>query len=289
MNQCINVKPAVFAFDLCRLWIERAAMFRSVLFVPCANPKAMAKAHGLIVDALIFDLEDAVGDSQRDGALAALAQALKTGGFSAKTLLVRIHPQYINATYKALHGLMFDGLVVPKVGNPEDLRGLMNLWPKVPVWAMIETAEGVANLWEIAGMPLRGLIAGPNDLRQSLHSRPMLERQDILFALSQIVLHGRANTLVVLDGVYNAFQDEAGFISECAQGRSLGFDGKTLIHPSQIKACEAAFNPSDSEIEWAREVTAAFEDTQAGVVTVKGQMVERLHLEAARRILETKT
>ncbi len=262
-----------------------ALMFRSVLFVPCANPKALAKARGLAVDALIFDLEDAVGDADRDGALLALAETLKEGGFTAKTVLVRIHPQYINAIYKALHGLAFDGLVVPKVGNPEDLRGLMNLWPKVPVWAMIETAEGVANLWEIAGMPLRGLIAGPNDLRQSLRTRPLANRQDILFALSQIVLFGRANTLVVLDGVYNAYRDEAGFAAECEQGRSLGFDGKTLIHPSQIAACEAAFSPSDSEIAWAHQVVAAFAGTEAGVVPMGGEMVERLHLEAARRIL----
>jgi len=130
------------------------------------------------------------------------------------------------------------------------------------------------------------LIAGPNDLRKSLRTRPMPERQDILFALSQIVLHGRAHDLVVLDGVYNSFKDEVGFQVECQQGRSLGFDGKTLIHPSQIAACETAFSPSEDELSFARDVVLAFATTKAGVVALRGQMIERLHLEDAKRLLK---
>ncbi|MDI7776059.1 CoA ester lyase [Asticcacaulis sp. EMRT-3] len=259
-------------------------MIRSALFIPCAHERAVAKAATLACDALIFDLEDAVGAQEREAALKALSQALQ-GDFVAKTVLVRIHPPSLNAIHKALSGLRLDGLVVPKVGDVEDVRALMMAWPKIPVWAMIETAAGVANLWEIAGLPLQGLIAGPNDLRKSLHTRPMPERADILFALSQIVLFGRAHGLTVLDGVYNAFRDAAGFKDECQQGRSLGFDGKTLIHPDQIAACEAAFSPSEAEIVWARAIVAAFADTQAGVVTVEGEMVERLHLAQAETIL----
>jgi len=259
-------------------------MFRSVLFVPCANEKAMAKAATLQCDALIFDLEDAVGDAERDTALVRLAQTL-TGSFAAKTVLVRIHPQYLNAIHKALAGVRIDGLVVPKVNNMADISGVAHVWPNVPLWAMIETAQGVVNLAGIAAAGIRGLIAGPNDLRKDLRTRPMESRQDILSALSQIVLHARANDLIVLDGVYNAFKDETGFINECAQGRSLGFDGKTLIHPAQIAACEAAFSPSEAEITWARAVVTAFEGSTAGVVSVGGEMVERLHLEQARAIL----
>jgi len=154
---------------------------------------------------------------------------------------------------------------------------------------MIETASGVANLATTVlmarGNGLKGLIAGPNDLRKDLRTRPMNGRADILFALSQIVLYGRAHGLIVLDGVYNQYTDEIGFAAECAQGRSLGFDGKTLIHPAQIAACEAAFSPSEAEIAWAKAVVAAFEGSSAGVVSVGGEMVERLHLEQAQAIL----
>jgi len=260
-------------------------MLRSALFIPCANAKALAKAATLACDALIFDMEDAVGDAERDRALVQLADTLR-GTFAAQTLLVRIHPQCLNAIHKALAGLQIDGLVVPKVAGVADLTGVAHIWPNVPLWAMIETAQGVVNLAEIAASGVKGLIAGPNDLRKDLRTRSMKDRADILFALSQIILHARANDVAVLDGVYNQYTDEVGFAAECEQGRSLGFDGKTLIHPAQIAACEAAFSPSDTEIEWAKAVVAAFEGTAAGVVSVNGEMVERLHLEQARRILE---
>lgn len=261
-------------------------MLRSALFIPCANVKAMAKAATLHCDALIFDLEDAVGDSERDGALARLAEAL-TGDFMARTVLVRIHPQYLGGIHKALAGLRIDGLVIPKVNGMADITGVAHIWPDMPLWAMIETAQGLVNLAEIATAGVKGLIAGPNDLRKDLRTRSMEGRADILFALSQIVLYGRANGLSVLDGVYNAFRDEAGFAAECEQGRSLGFDGKTLIHPAQIAACEVAFSPSEAEVGWAKAVVAAFEGSAAGVVSVNGEMVERLHLAQAHWILKS--
>ncbi|MDV6332127.1 CoA ester lyase [Asticcacaulis sp. 201] len=259
-------------------------MYRSVLFIPCANARAMAKAATLVCDALIFDLEDAVGDAERDSALTTLADTLR-GAFVAKTILVRIHPQYLNAIHKTLAGLPIGGLVIPKVNDVEDIQGVAHVWPGVPLWAMIETARGVVNLSAIAALPLRGLIAGPNDLRKDLRTRPMDGRADIALALSQIVLHGRARDRVVLDGVYNAFREEAGFMAECEHGRSLGFDGKTLIHPSQIAGAEAAFSPSAAERAWAQAVVNAFDGSAAGVVSVDGEMVERLHLEQAQRIL----
>ena len=257
---------------------------RSVLFVPCGNARAMAKTPGIACDGLIFDLEDAVGDSERDGALAALRGVL-SADFAAKAVLVRIHPPSLNAIARALKDCRIDGVVVPKVAAASDLRAVERLWPDIPLWAMIETAAGVVNLRDIATAGVAGLIAGPNDLRKDLRTRPMAERADILFALSQIVLHGRANGLTVLDGVYNAHTDEAGFAAECEQGRSLGFDGKTLIHPAQIAPCERAFSPSEDELAWARAVVAAFESSDAGVLSVNGRMVERLHLQQARDIL----
>jgi citrate lyase subunit beta/citryl-CoA lyase/(3S)-malyl-CoA thioesterase len=208
---------------------------------------------------------------------------------------VRIHPASLNAIHHALAGLAIDGLVVPKVDGPEDLRAVARVWPGVPLWAMIETAKGVAWLPEIAresiapepvtGTPLAGLIAGPNDLRKDLRTRPLPGRADIAFALSQIVLHARANGVTALDGVFNHFRDEAGFEADCAHGRALGFDGKTLIHPSQVAPCNRAFSPSEDEIAWARAVVAAFEGSDAAIVPVNGEMVERLHLDQARAIL----
>jgi len=268
-------------------------MFRSVLFIPCANAKAMTKAATLACDALIFDLEDAVGDAEFDNALSLLGQTLK-GPFQAQTILVRIQPLYaaeiLAALASAFAANKIQGIVIPKVYDFEDIRRHHALLdPTIGLWAMIETAAGIANLATTVLMArdngLKGLVAGPNDLRKDLRTRPMADRQDILFALSQIVLYGRAHGLTVLDGVYNQFRDEAGFMAECAQGRSLGFDGKTLIHPAQIAACEAAFSPSEAEIEWAKAVVAAFEGSAAGVVSVDGEMVERLHLEQARIIL----
>ncbi|MGZ3298988.1 MAG: HpcH/HpaI aldolase/citrate lyase family protein, partial [Asticcacaulis sp.] len=254
--------------------------YRSVLFVPCANARALEKARGLTPDAVILDLEDAVGAEERDGALMLTAQALRDG-FAAPAVMVRIHPGSLNAIHRALHGLKIDGIVVPKVDGPEDLRAVAHLWPDMPIWAMIETARGVARLADIAAEPLAGLITGPNDLRRDLRTRPLPGRADIATALSQIVLHGRANGLVVLDGVYNPFRDEAGFAADCAHGRALGFDGKTLIHPAQIDPCNRAFSPSDEDIAWAEAVVAAFAGSDAGVVPLDGQMVERLHLDIA--------
>jgi citrate lyase subunit beta/citryl-CoA lyase/(3S)-malyl-CoA thioesterase len=268
--------------------------FRSALFVPCANARALMKARDLDADVLIFDLEDAVGASEWAGALAGLVSTLEAGGIKAPTVLVRIHPLHLDATADALNHLVrrkaIAGIVVPKVETPDILQRVRSGFPRIQgLWAMIETPLGVARLGDLADMaghvPLKGLIAGPNDLRKGLRTRPLPDRQDILFALSQIVLHARAHGLKALDGVYNQFRDEAGFAAECRQGRSLGFDGKTLIHPAQVVAANAAFSPSSDEIAWAEAVVKAFEASEAGVISLGGEMVERLHLEQAQDIL----
>jgi citrate lyase beta subunit len=258
---------------------------RSALFIPCANARAMGKARELKPDMIIFDLEDAVAAGDREAGSKALAELLRAGDLKATKVLVRIHPPSLNAIHHALDGLPIDGIVVPKVDGPDDLRAVARVWPGTKLWAMIETAKGVARLAEIAAEPVAGLIAGPNDLRKDLRARPLPERADIAFALSQIVLYGRANGLVVLDGVFNHFNDDAGFDADCMHGRALGFDGKTLIHPAQIEPCHRAFSPSGSEIAWARAVVAAFKGSDAAVMPVNGEMVERLHLAQAEAIL----
>ena len=183
-------------------------------------------------------------------------------------------------------------IVVPKVETAEALHAVRDALPRdTGLWAMIETPLGVVNLAGIAPVAgLKGLIAGPNDLRKGLRTRPMDARQDIVTALSQIVLHARAHRLIALGRQRrcmrdNRHADDVGFAAECAQGRSLGFDGKTLIHPVQIAATNTAFSPSEAEIAWARAVVAAFEGSYEGVISVNGEMVERLHLEQAQAIL----
>jgi len=269
-------------------------MFRSALFIPCANARALARARDIDADALIFDLEDAVGQNEWAGALAGLVSTLETGGIRARNIMVRIQPLHLEATADALGQIIrskaISGIVVPKVEGPDILHRVRGALPNsIDLWAMIETPMGIVRLDDIAREAehgrLEGLIAGPNDLRKGLRTRPVPGRQDLLFALSQIVMHARAYGLVALDGVYNQFRDEVGFAAECRQGRDLGFDGKTLIHPSQIASANAAFSPSDEDVAWAEAVIGAFESSDAGVISINGEMVERLHLEQAREIL----
>ncbi len=265
-------------------------MYRSTLFIPSANARARAKAATLACDALIFDLEDAVGETEWADALAGLVTTLEAGGFAAAQVMVRIQPLHMAATFDVMAHLLrngtLTGIVIPKVESDGDIQRVADALPhRVDLWAMIETPLGVTRLGEIAALPLKGLIAGPNDLRKGLRSRPLPARQDIQFALSQIVLYARAYGLTALDGVYNQYTDEDGFAAQCEQGRSLGFDGKTLIHPSQVAGAERAFSPSDAEIAWAQAVVEAFASSAAGVVQLNGEMVERLHLQQAEAIL----
>jgi citrate lyase subunit beta/citryl-CoA lyase/(3S)-malyl-CoA thioesterase len=258
---------------------------RSALFIPCANTRAMDKARELSPDLIIFDLEDAVAAGDRDAAVTALAEVLGAGDLKTRHVLVRIHPGTLNHIRQGLANVKIDGLVVPKVDGPEDLRAVAHVWPGVPLWAMIETALGVTRLAEIAAEPIAGLIAGPNDLRKDLRTRALPGRADIAFALSQIVLYARAHGLIALDGVFNHFRDDEGFAADCTHGRALGFDGKTLIHPNQIEACNRAFSASQAEVAWAKAVVAAFAGKSDAVVPVDGEMVERLHLAQAEAIL----
>ncbi|MGP7794735.1 HpcH/HpaI aldolase/citrate lyase family protein [Sphingomonas sp. CLY1604] len=270
---------------------------RSVLFMPASNPRALAKARGLGCDAVILDLEDAVAPAAKaDARGAAIAAAAQ--GFGARACAVRINA--LDTPWGAADAAALadapgvDAVVLPKVACAADLvalRGLLGA-DGPPIWAMIETCGAILRLAEIveaaAETGLTLLIAGTNDLAKEMRCRPGADRMPLVPALAQLVIAGRAAGLVVLDGVCNAIGDAERLAAECAQGAMLGFDGKTLIHPGQIDAANAAFGPSAEELAWARGVVAAFAAPAAaglGAIRLDGAMVERLHLAEAERLL----
>ena len=266
---------------------------RSVLFLPASNPRAIEKARTLACDVAILDLEDAVAPEAKAEARAAAIMAVKGGGFAPR-LGVRINgldTPWGEADLQALKGTGVDLIVAPKVELPATIRALQDLMPDgAHLWAMIETPRAVIHLATLAdsGGPLRGLMVGVNDLAAMLGTGPSPDREPLKPWLAATVAAARAHGLLAIDGVYNRFTDAEGFAAECAQARLYGFDGKSLIHPSQIEPANAAFSPSEEEAARARAVVAAFDAPEAaglGAIRVDGQMVERLHLAAAERLL----
>ncbi|WP_296176085.1 CoA ester lyase [uncultured Brevundimonas sp.] len=266
---------------------------RSVLYLPASNARAIEKARSLACDVAVLDLEDAVAPEMKLEARAAAVTAALEGGFGPR-LAVRINgldTPWGADDLKALREAPVDLIVAPKVESATMIHALSAaLRPGVALWAMIETPRALVDLSEIAGADgaLSGLMLGVNDLAKDLKTGPAPDREPLKPWLAAIVAHARANGLSVIDGVFNRIKDEAGFAAECAQGRLYGFDGKSLIHPSQIEGANAAFGPSPDDIEWARKVVAAFVAPEAaglGVIRVEGEMVERLHLHAAETLL----
>jgi citrate lyase subunit beta/citryl-CoA lyase len=272
---------------------------RTVLFLPASNPRAIEKARGLVVDAVVLDLEDAVAADHKAEARARAVEAVQAGGFQAPRLAVRVNgldTPWGRADLKAVSAAGPDAVLAPKVDDAEALaaygRALAGAPERTRLWAMIETCRGVLNLPAIAASAaehrLTALVAGVNDLAKDMRCRPGPGRAPLLPALAQVVTAGRAHGLAVLDGVYNALADEAGLRAECVQGRDFGFDGKCLIHPDQIAVARAAFGPDAAELAWARAVVEAFgsaENVGKGAIRVDGRMVERLHLVEAERLL----
>ncbi len=260
---------------------------RSVLFVPATNARALEKAATLDCDAVVIDLEDAVGPADKDAARAAAVQALAAFEGRAAVRINGPDTAWGEADLAALTGHGARALVLPKVGSPDDVRwaGRAGL----PVWAMIESLAGVVNLSAIAAQPgVTALVLGQNDLASAMNAIPGPDRTPLHLAMSLIVTTARHHGHLALDGVFNAFRDAEGFAAECRQGRAFGFHGKTLIHPSQIDPANAAYSPSREEVEWATAIVDAYAAPgaqDAGVLSVGGEMVERLHLERARRIL----
>ena len=270
---------------------------RSVLFLPGANPRAMEKARALPADGLIFDLEDAVAPDGKDNARASVAVALTAGGYAPRELILRVNPLETprgHADLAAAATLPLDAVLLPKVENAERVRLAVDLLdalgapPELAVWCMIETPLGVLAAAEIASASPRlgALVLGTSDLTKDLHARETPDRRPLLTALGLVLLAGRAHRRAVLDGVYLDLQDAEGFATACRQGSELGFDGKTLIHPTQIDPANAAFSPTVEEIAQARRIIAAYVETSGGgrgAVRIGGRLVEALHVEAARR------
>jgi citrate lyase subunit beta / citryl-CoA lyase len=270
---------------------------RSVLYMPGANARALEKARGLPADSLILDLEDAVAPEAKADARERVAEAVRARGFGPREVVIRVNaietPWGI-ADLEAAVAAGPDAILIPKVSRPGDIVSAAKILaarqapPEMKLWAMMETPAAILNAGTIAavGNRLTCFVLGTNDLLKETRAKPDAGRFAVTPWLSSCVLAARANGLDVLDGVYNDFKDAAGFRAECDQGRSLGMDGKTLIHPSQIDVCNEIFSPSDEEIAWSRSVIAAFERPEnagAGVITLDGRMVERLHLDMARR------
>lgn len=271
--------------------------YRSVLYIPGSKERALEKAMGLAADAIIFDLEDAVAPEEKPAARKLLVQVLTDWDFGARVRIVRINgfdTEWGRADADALdeaiaRGARIDAVLIPKVNSPADLDAVAEAVPGADLWAMMETAQGMLNAAAIAAHPrLKGMVMGTNDLAKELNARFRADRLPMQAGLGLCLLAARAYGLVIVDGVYNAFKDEAGLQAECAQGRDMGFDGKTLIHPAQLEIANAAFAPSEAEIDLARRQIAAFTDIMSqggGVAVVDGKIVENLHIVTAKATL----
>lgn len=272
-------------------------LLRSFLYLPASKARALDKAASLPADALIFDLEDAVAPDEKARARLLLAAALNTTDYAARLRLVRVNGLDTEwgaddlAVFGAHQGV--DALVIPKVNGPADLGAAALLAAGKPLWAMMETAAGMLNAAAIAAHPaVVGMVMGTNDLAGELGSRPRPDRLGLQAGLGLCLLAARAFDRVIVDGVYNAYLDDAGLRAECEQGRDLGFDGKTLIHPAQVTVANAVFSPSAAEIALAHRQIAALVAAQAqgqGVAVLDGKIVENLHIVAAERLLARAT
>lgn len=267
--------------------------YRSVLYIPGSNTRALEKAKTLPVDAIIFDLEDAVAVDEKINARALLADALKGGGYGNRARIVRINgldTPWGADDAVAMADVRADAILLPKVNNAADIKPLTDLLgPNLPVWAMIETPRGIVNAMEIAAHPrVTGFVLGTNDLAKDLNCRFRADRLPLMSSLQISLLAARTHDVVCIDGVFNAFKDDDGLRAECEQGRDLGFDGKSLIHPAQVAVANAAFAPTAAEIDLARRHIQAFDDAEAagrGVAVVDGKIVENLHVATARATL----
>jgi citrate lyase subunit beta/citryl-CoA lyase len=266
---------------------------RSVLFMPGANTRALAKSRELPADGLIFDLEDAVAPEATEAARAAVAAAVGEGGYGRRELVLRVNPLdsvWGEGDLAAVAAMPVDAVLLPKVESPAQVAAAAARVPeRIAVWCMIETPLGILSAREIAAAPrVAALVMGTSDLSADLHAQVTLDRAPLIPALAFALLAARAYGLAALDGVHLDLADDEGFAALCRQGRSLGFDGKTLIHPKQIATANNAFAPSEEELAAARKIIAAHRDAMAagkGIVVVDGRLVENLHVAAAERTL----
>lgn len=295
--------------------VARILPRRSALYAPPTSAKLIRNALHSPADVVIFDLEDAVAPgakaSARDMLFAELSELRASQGsvVQAKELVIRVnglHTPWIRSDMELVRRLGIQGILFPKVETADDVRAatahlrtqpVPDLWPSdLPkLWCMIETPLAVLNVGTIAAAAKEPeavaqiWVAGTNDLRKGLRSSPARSRDNLEPYLAMMLLAARAHGIDILDGVYNDIRDMAGFVAACEDSAAMGFDGKTVIHPSQIAACNRLFSPSAEVIERARVIVAAFarpENADVGVLTVEGSMVERLHEEIAQRTLK---
>ena len=276
---------------------------RSHLFMPGSNPRALEKARTVAADGIILDLEDAVAPDAKGTARDAIGQTLAAGGFGKREVIIRINaldsPWWIDDVTMAGKAKP-DGILVPKISSVEDLAAVADRLSdigadmSIKVWAMIETSRAILHAEELAAASrdsenrLAGFVFGPNDIARETRIRMMPGRAAMLPMITHCVLATRLHGLEILDGPYSNFSDTEGFIAEAEQGRDIGFDGKTLIHPSQIEACNKVFTPPDDEVAQARRIIAAFEqpeNAKRGAIQLDGKMVERLHADMAKRTI----
>jgi citrate lyase subunit beta/citryl-CoA lyase len=272
---------------------------RSVLYLPGSNARALEKARTLECDGVILDLEDSVAPDAKAAARDQVIGALSAGGFGRREVVVRVNgldTPWGEHDLEALAHAAPDAVLVPKVQDSGDIARydarLSGFPERVQLWAMIETCRSLFHLESLAGAcrtsRLACLVMGVNDLAKEMGAELEAGRTPFLAALSLSVAAARAYGLSILDGVFNGLEDEAGLDQECRQGRTFGFEGKTLIHPQQIATCNRVFSPSPDQIAWAAAVVDAFSQTEnaaLGAIRVEGKMVERLHLAQAERIL----
>jgi len=279
-----------------------ARPLRSVLFVPGINLSAIAKARTLEADAVILDLEDAVGPDMKTGARTAVKAAIAEGGFRAPLVAARVNgadTPWARDDIAAVAAAAPDAILIPKVGSAGALKEARERITAasgsgVRLWANIETCLGVLEARDIAGVAatvgLDAVVFGQNDLSRDMGRRPSKDRRMLHTAMGMTVLAARAAGLAAIDGVFNDFTDLAAFEAECLEGRAYGFEGKAVIHPAQIEAANRIFGPDADDVAWAQAVVAAFGDPAnagLGAVKVMGGMAERLHLDQAERILAT--
>jgi citrate lyase subunit beta/citryl-CoA lyase len=272
---------------------------RSVLYMPGSNERALEKAKTLPVDGLILDLEDAVAPDQKAAARENACAAARSGEYGQREVTIRVNAsgtQWHDDDLAAACAAGPDGIVVPKVDSAQEVLELVAAMERhgapehTRLWAMVETPRAVLGVGEIAGASprLAALVIGTNDLVKELGARHVPGRAPLLTALSLALLAARRAGVAILDGVYNDVVDLDGFVAECRQGRDMGFDGKTLIHPGQVGPCNDVFAPSEAEVQEARDIVSAWDEGAGrGVVTHRGRMVEHLHVEIARQVIAT--
>jgi citrate lyase subunit beta/citryl-CoA lyase len=270
---------------------------RSVLYMPGSNERALEKAKTLPCDGLILDLEDAVAPDAKPAAREAACAAVRSGAYGRRELTIRVNgadTEWHAADLAAACAAGPDAIVVPKVNSADAVLALVEAMAEhgapehTKLWAMLETPYAILHAEEIAGAAdrLTVLVMGTNDLVKELYAEHVPGRAPILPALGMSLLAARATGKVILDGVYNDVKDVDGFLAECRQGREMGFDGKTLIHPGQVAGANEAFAPGEQAVADARGILQAWEDGRgSGVVTYNGRMIENLHVESAQRTL----